>query len=115
VPADELSAKEWFTVNTVALSGRGLAPVAYQLSWADRTVLFSGRLPIKRQSSAVDSLFQEFSEVPASHKDYADSLDRLAGLKPDLWLPGAPVDGQNANLYGPEWEEIIEANRQLAP
>ena len=41
------------------------------------------------------------------------SLTRLAAIKPDLWLPASPVDGQNANLYDGDWRREIEENLRL--
>jgi hypothetical protein len=52
-------------------------------------------------------------EARADVHDYLNSLDLLGGLKPDLWLPAVPLDGQNANLYDNQWAHIIAENRSV--
>src|SRR5262249_42687408 len=37
----------WLDVRAVPLAGRGVAPVAYRLRWAGKTVLLSGEMPVK--------------------------------------------------------------------
>jgi glyoxylase-like metal-dependent hydrolase (beta-lactamase superfamily II) len=113
--AEELPARGWFEVEPIPLGGRGLAPVAYKVAWAGRTVLFSGRIPIKLTLPEVEGVLKEFSESSSSAPEYADSLNRLGELKPDLWLPSRPSLGQNASLYETDWEEILAANRKLLP
>ena len=34
----------------------------------------------------------------------------MEALTPAVWLPLAPVDGQNANLYGREWADMLAGN-----
>ena len=47
--AEELPARGWFKVVPRPLRGRGVAPIAYQVQWAGKTVLFSGRDPDQDQ------------------------------------------------------------------
>src|SRR5262249_12393257 len=54
--ADEAEKSGWFDVGVVPLGGRGLAPVAYRVSWAGKTVLFSGRIPVKTTVPESDNL-----------------------------------------------------------
>jgi glyoxylase-like metal-dependent hydrolase (beta-lactamase superfamily II) len=115
VPAEELPRKGWFPVKPIPLAGRGLAPVAYQVPWAGKSVLFSGRIPVKSTKRAVEGLFEDFLAGRGNALDYAASVNRLADGKPDLWLPAQPTDGQNANLYDEEWQEIIASNQKLHP
>jgi hypothetical protein len=121
VSAEDLPRRGWFEVKPIQLRGRGLAPIAYQLSWAKKTLLFSGRIPIKVDQSVkldvseVKVLLKDFASGGGNRNDYAASLDLLLPLQPDLWLPAVPVDGQNANLYDTEWEEIIASNRAVLP
>jgi glyoxylase-like metal-dependent hydrolase (beta-lactamase superfamily II) len=112
---EELAVKSGLSVKGVELAGRGVAPTAYTLSWHGKSVLFSGRLPIKRTETAVKGLYTEFSEGRGNPSAYRASLDRLAGLKPDLWLPSFPIDGQNAFLYDSEWQDTLDENRELFP
>jgi hypothetical protein len=113
VAAEELPARNWFEIRPLLLGGRGVAPVAYELPWAGRTVLFSGRLPIRLRQPAVDELLKELAQSKRHRDHFEEALGRLGNVKPDLWLPALPVDGQNANLYGREWEQIIDGNRRL--
>ena len=45
IRAEDLPGKAWFPVVSIPLRGLGLAPAAYELSWAGKKVLFSGRIP----------------------------------------------------------------------
>jgi glyoxylase-like metal-dependent hydrolase (beta-lactamase superfamily II) len=111
--AEELPAQGWFKVTTIPLSGRRLRAVAYHMTWAGKTVLFSGRIPTKLNPQSVDSLINSIKKSRADVRDYSASLSHLAGLPPDLWLPAAPIDGQNANLYAGEWQRVIEENLEV--
>ena len=46
-----------------AAHGRGQSPVAYQLHWADKTVLFSGRIPNQAKAEIELELFSEISKI----------------------------------------------------
>ena len=111
--AADLPKKGWFEVTPLPLHGRGLAPIAYQVQWVDKTVLFSGRIPIKINHEAGASLFSDFLESRGNVGDYLTTLDRLHNLKPDIWLPSVASDCQNANLYDSQWEQIIADNRAV--
>jgi glyoxylase-like metal-dependent hydrolase (beta-lactamase superfamily II) len=115
LPAEELARQGWFAVEVVPLGGRGVGPVAYRLSRADASVLFAGRIPIKPNREGLEGLMADFRQGRGNAGQYRASLDRLAGLKPDLLLPALPSDGQNARLYGPEWEDLLAENRELLP
>jgi glyoxylase-like metal-dependent hydrolase (beta-lactamase superfamily II) len=108
--ADELPAKSWFSVKPIPLRGRGLAPVGYQVEWAGKTVLFSGRIPIKINQKSGQALIADLANSRDDLRDYFASLNRLLPLKPDLWLPLIPVDDQNANLYDTDWQREITEN-----
>jgi glyoxylase-like metal-dependent hydrolase (beta-lactamase superfamily II) len=113
VPAEELPMKGWLEVKVVPLGGRGLGPVAYQLRWGGKTVLFSGRMPVDRTYEALQGLYKDLGQSAQRRADYAAALDRLSRLKPDLWLPALPAFGRNANVYDDEWNEILRQNRSL--
>jgi glyoxylase-like metal-dependent hydrolase (beta-lactamase superfamily II) len=110
LPAEELPNRGWFKVTPVPLRGRGLAPMAYVLSWAGKTILFSGRIPIRYKMETWAELFADISKSRDASADYLISVNRLGELKPDLWLPAVATDGRNANLYDSEWEDIIAEN-----
>jgi len=111
--AEELREQGWFQVTRLPLQGRGLAPIAYQLRCADKTVLFSGRVPIHVKAEIARVLTSEISKSRESTIDYLISVNRLGDLKPDLWLPAVPADGQNGNVYDSEWQDIITYNYQV--
>ncbi len=108
--ADELPGKCWFPVKLVPLRGRGLATVGYQVEWGAKTVLFSGRIPVKINQKSGEALIADLSNSRDDLRDYFASLNRLLPLKPDLWLPLTPTDDQNANLYDTNWQREITEN-----
>jgi glyoxylase-like metal-dependent hydrolase (beta-lactamase superfamily II) len=108
--ADELPGKSWFPVKPVPLRGRGLAPVGYQVEWAGKTVLFSGRIPIKINQKSAEALIADLANSRDDLRDYFASLNRLLPLKPNLWLPSIPINDQNANLYDTDWQREITEN-----
>jgi len=103
----------WFQVRSLPLSGPGPGATAYVLNWRNRQVLVSGRVPIKATRAAEDALLRSFSEKGAQPR-YRQAVQTLRSIKPDLWLPLIPSDGQNANLYDDEWKEILSVNERLA-
>jgi len=106
----ELSDRGWFSVSPISLLGRGEEAIAYQLSWKGKTVLFSGRIPVKANHDAQQLLVSDLSSPQGDLRAYVNSMTRLQNLHPDLWLPANPADGQNANLYDKDWERTIEDN-----
>ena len=104
----ELSGKGWFEVKAIPLAGRGFAPVGYQVAWAGKTVLFSGRIPVKINQESGQNLFSDLTNGQGDVRAYFASITHLASLKPDVWLPAIPTDGQNANLYDSDWGRTIE-------
>jgi glyoxylase-like metal-dependent hydrolase (beta-lactamase superfamily II) len=113
IAAEDLAKKNWFDVRTVPLAGRGLAPVAYQLRWAGKTVLLPGRIPMKLTTPIADRLLRDVKGPGGNVTQYLQALDRLAAVNPDLWLPAVPVHGQNANLYDDDWKKVLAKNRQI--
>jgi glyoxylase-like metal-dependent hydrolase (beta-lactamase superfamily II) len=102
----------WFQVRSLHLPGPGPGATAYLLHWHNKQVLISGRIPIKASRAAQEALLQTLSEK-GEPENYRQALQRLRSVKPDLWLPLVPSDGQNANLYGHEWQEILELNDRM--
>ena len=41
---------------------------------------------------------------------YMASLQQLREVHPHLWLPAAPSNGQNANLYDSSWNDTLKMN-----
>jgi hypothetical protein len=110
---DELEKSGWLDVRVTPLEGRGLAPLAYEVRWAGKRVLFSGCIPVKLSNPTVEQLLREVLVSQDGIAGYVRSLDRLAEVKPDLWLPAVPVHGQNANLYDQEWAKVLDENRRV--
>lgn len=106
----DLSDRRWFPVSPIALQGRGAEAIAFQLSWHGKTVLFSGRIPIKINQDALDRLAADLTSPQGDLRGYFVSITRLQNVHPDLWLPANPVNGQNANLYDEDWDRTIEDN-----
>lgn len=113
VSVEELDKLGWFPGRTIALGGLDESAVAYQLNWQGKTVLVSGRMPVKLTQETAERLWRQLTRVGSNIKQYRSSLDRLAQVKPDLWLTAVPVHGQNANLYDDEWENVLRQNQQL--
>jgi hypothetical protein len=97
-------------VKPISLRGRGIAPVAFQVERAGKTVLFSGRIPVKINQKSGEALISDLSNSRDDVRDYFTSLNRLLPLNPALWLPLTPTDDQNANLYDTEWQRAITEN-----
>jgi hypothetical protein len=102
-----------FPVQTFYLGGRGLEETAYLVEWHGKRILFTGRIPIKPSRSSEESLFLDKSKQRVRPSRYQQALDSLLSVKPDLWLPVIPMNGQNANLYEDEWRDILTANKRL--
>src|SRR5262249_51461031 len=113
VPADTLADQGWFPVKVVPLKGRGVAPIAYVVPWAGKTVLFSGRIPTRINPETWGPLISGLSKSMETRLEYLSSIDRLGEVKPDLWLPAIPTDGQNANVSDNEWRDVLEENYSL--
>jgi glyoxylase-like metal-dependent hydrolase (beta-lactamase superfamily II) len=111
--AEELPARGRFAVLPIPLRGRGAAPIAYRLRWAGKTVLLSGRIPIKANGETDAVLLADLSRSRDDTLDYLFSVYRLGEVKPDLWLPAVPVDGQNANLYDSDWQDVLDDNYRI--
>jgi glyoxylase-like metal-dependent hydrolase (beta-lactamase superfamily II) len=105
----------WPHVRAIPLGGRGTAALAYEVHWAGKTVLVSGRIPVKPGLPESEQLMHEVNGSDGGAARYVQSLARLGQIKPDLWLTALPVHGQNANIYDREWEEVLERNRMLFP
>jgi glyoxylase-like metal-dependent hydrolase (beta-lactamase superfamily II) len=110
----DLADKGWFPVTPIELGGYGVAPIAYLISLADKKVLFSGTIPAGIDENPPDELLAELTKSRPNALAFNASLQRLAKLKPDLWLPAVPYHGQNANLYGSEWVDKLDKNRRAA-
>jgi hydroxyacylglutathione hydrolase len=112
---EEMVREKWFEVTPLELTGCGVGSMVYRLSWKNKTVLFSGRIPVKINQTSANLLLRELKSEHGDAAAYRASLQRLRALQPDMWLPAVPVEGQNANLYGDEWRELLARNEKLLP
>lgn len=113
VPAEELDRTGWFPGRAIALGNSEDTEAAYLLNWENKKVLVSGRVPVKLTNATVESFWNQLTGGGGSFEKYRTSLERLAPVKPDLWLTAVPVHGQNANLYDDDWANVLQRNRQL--
>lgn len=91
----------------VSVTGFGLNQTAWELTWHDHQVLFTGRIPLKLTNEIVAEL-RRMSFDPLK---WTQSLQQLGQFQPDLWLPARPVNGQMANLYDSDWQDVLRQNR----
>ncbi|TXT17099.1 MAG: Metallo-beta-lactamase domain protein, partial [Planctomycetota bacterium] len=113
ISADDLAQRGWFSVTPLPLGGRGLAPIAYVVRWGEKTVLFSGRIPMGLDQTSRDELLSDLTASKENPIAFLATIRKLSGLRPDLWLPAAPSNGQNANLYDRAWNDILEQNSRV--
>lgn len=111
--AEAVDSAHWFAVEPIVLSGPTAGSVAYRVLWAGKTVLVSGRIPLKLSQEVSMRLLREVRATPQGSEQYARSLERLADARPAVWLPAVPLHGQNANIYDAEWDDAIAENREL--
>jgi glyoxylase-like metal-dependent hydrolase (beta-lactamase superfamily II) len=113
VSAEDFAKSGELDVRVLALGGRGVAPVAYEMRWAGKMVLASGRMPMNLGLPEAERLHSDVRDTAGGPEEYVKALRRLAEVKPDIWLTAVPIHGQNANLYGEDWEKVLAQNRQL--
>jgi glyoxylase-like metal-dependent hydrolase (beta-lactamase superfamily II) len=111
VAADAGTAPGGIPVTPIPLPGRNESPAAYLLPWAGKSVLLTGRVPASSTAPDLKALVDDLVAGRGDAVDLLQSLGRLEALKPDLWLPAVPVNGQNANLYGDDWKRLIRDNQ----
>jgi glyoxylase-like metal-dependent hydrolase (beta-lactamase superfamily II) len=111
--AEDLAGHSPFSAHAISLRSRDLAPTAYVLRIAEKTVLISGRIPIKFGEEAMANITEGPPESREVEVDTLSSLSQLEPIKPDVWLPSTPWHGQNANLYDQDWADVIASNYKI--
>jgi glyoxylase-like metal-dependent hydrolase (beta-lactamase superfamily II) len=111
----EAEKRGWFDLKAIELQGRGVAPMAYEVRWRGKTVLISGRIPVRLSNPSAERLIRDVAATPGSVEHYLGSPRRLGQVSPNLWLPAEPVHGQNANVYDQDWARVLGQNRQVFP
>jgi hypothetical protein len=112
LPLAELEKQTW-SVQGITVKGRGRVPVAYRARWAGKTVLASGRIPLKTSQATMPAMIHAIAGPDGNVPGYLQSLATLSQVHPDLWLPALPVHGQNANLYDQDWLKVLGQNQRL--
>lgn len=110
LPVTDLIEQKLLPVRAIQLGGRGVAPLAYFLEWSQKSVLFSGRMPVVMKEDSQAELLSDLAQSKQNAAAYAQSLQRLLRVHPDLWLPAISIDAQNANLYDKAWPQILDKN-----
>lgn len=100
-------------LEALSLAGRGDTAVGYHFTVGDKLVLVTGDLPIEGETAIASRLLQELSQERWEVDRFAESLEALAKLKPDIWLSARPLFGRSANLYDDDWSRTISLNRRL--
>jgi glyoxylase-like metal-dependent hydrolase (beta-lactamase superfamily II) len=113
LPASELPLRGWFAVEPISFAGREDRTTAYQFGTQEKSVLITGRIPIMPEEIPYGRLVADMEQSKVSVADYLKSIDELGTRQPNIWLPATPSNGQNANLYDDEWQEILRSNRKL--
>ena len=110
--AEDLDDQAALPIKAIPLSGLGTSPMGYQFQREDKTVLVSGPFLVQVNTpQSVNDLQHHLSSPGANIGEFENSLGQLGQIKPQVWLPARPVNGQNANLYDDQWRSILNRNR----
>ena len=112
ISPSDVPSQNWFPVQVVQFNDPGEA-LAYLISCDSKNVLVSGKIPITITDGNVHQLSNALHQSADGPREYERSLHMLQQLRPNLWLTTRPKYGQNANIYGSEWKDVIEANLNL--
>jgi glyoxylase-like metal-dependent hydrolase (beta-lactamase superfamily II) len=63
--------------------------------------------------ATAESQLTWLGQGPRAWQAYADALDVLERLAPDVWLPAQSLNSPNANLHPGEWQQALELNESL--
>ncbi|HVA46663.1 MAG TPA: MBL fold metallo-hydrolase [Pirellulales bacterium] len=113
VAAEELPALGWNNLRAWPLEGLGTPQAAYSFRQGEALVLVSGPAPFDTDAIAVARLERQGPPFGWDARLLASSLERLAEIKPDIWLSAVPLRGRNANLYDRAWADTLRWNEQL--
>ncbi len=107
---EEFPTERFLPLKAISLRGRGSPALAYSITWAGKSVLCSGLIPVKISPESTEWLARDLSGSRDHFRDYLASIQSLNGQHPDLWLPATAIHGQNANLHDHEWLRTLEDN-----
>lgn len=110
--AADLDGQASVPIKAIPMSGLGTSPMAYQFQREGKTVLVSGPFLVQVNTrQLMQDLQHRLSSAGANIGEYENSLGHLGQIKPHIWLPTRPVNGQNANLYDDQWQSVLKRNR----
>lgn len=101
-----------FDASLIEIGKPGSTSAAYVIRSSNKKVLIAGRVPTGGDRRTIESLLSSSRKPALSPQELLASLRRLLEVRPDLWLPANPVNGQNANLYDGKWQSILERDYQ---
>jgi len=99
-----------FSMRALPLDGFGSGATAYSFQQHEHDVLVSGTVPSTLGFYSIEQLDKFIRGRRPSYQDFARSLSSLSDLRPNLWLPAYPTNGQNANLYDDQWNDYLIGN-----
>ncbi|MBI1310198.1 MBL fold metallo-hydrolase [bacterium] len=97
----------WLNLERIPVLGFGSERSAWLLNREGKRILFSGLAPLLVPSDPANDWYLTPLDLPEGLR----SLHRLAGTRPQIWLPARPNHGQNANLYGRDWTDTLNQSR----
>jgi hypothetical protein len=109
--SEDLAGGESFAADVIVIDGPDAPSVAYVLSVSGKCVVLSGRYPATITSPARAREFRSHFGGASNVQAFLRSLDRLARVRADLWLPLDPYADRNANVYDDEWPRAVAENR----
>jgi hypothetical protein len=110
--AADMKSQDWFPMEVLQLHVPSAA-LAYMFSCDGKSVLVCGKIPITITDSNVHQLANALKQDADSPGHFEAGLRRLREVHPNVWLTTKPKYGQNANVYGSEWIDAIDANLDL--
>ena len=113
IPAEELPDKGWFPVSLMELGGRGVAPIAYRITVAGKTVLFSGRIPVRMSQESGDRLIADLTRSPGDLLGYFTSLTQLP--RPQVPTSGSRPLRSTARTRTSTIVSGLETLRRISP
>ena len=102
LPEDAAGELGWFSIQPISIEGFKRTRMVYQINWQGKRVLVSGGIPLKPTRETA----RELRKASFNSRKFMQSIAQLRQKQPDLWLPGKPVHGQNANVYGSDWLDL---------
>lgn len=111
--SEDLAGHSPISVKALTFRVGDSSPTAYLLNIDGKTVLISGRVPLKLGEEIMAEVGSEATGNRDIAVDTLSALSQLEPISPNLWLPSLPWHGQNANVYDHEWKSVIDTNYRI--